>query len=614
MSPAEVVKRLGESSLILYSHIKYRDPSRWPYHRFAPEDISLKLHNLPGYLLKSHWTRYQVCNYKFDLTKELNWYFSDQNNSRWPNCHYSKINYRSGNPYGDVRINWELNRLQFLPSMSVFDEDLTRHILRDWLKKNLYLHGPAYLASMEVALRWISVYWAVCLFKKPIEPSLLKELTGLAFASGKYIKSRLSTHSSAGNHLIIEAVGLFWIGKALEDTSMGTKWIDYAREILREQICRQIHPDGSNREQTFWYLGFVLDAVFHYYLLDDRERIHRDVRDRIIAALEFINEMTLSDGSFPDLGDRDDGFVFRLHCNYDTSLFPGLLNVGAFYYNRPEWQRDSRSAKDRLSFWMGKYPTKTFGKNPQSGISKQPSLKVYSNGGMSLMRYGKGRLLFRHSPLGIEPTYGHGHADALSVLLFWDNTPVLIDLGSGQYNGDQNIRNFFRSTIAHNTVEVGGRSQARMLGPFMWDQPYKAELIKTDTGAGLFAEACHDGYVKEFSITHTRSVSWSKPHEIEIRDEFSGPAGVPIRGAFHLGKCKNVIEKSDRIEADFGNFSILFFMLQLPSLKIYFGSRDPFIGWRSTIYGAWEPIHSIVYSSRLQKNTSYTITLRIAEN
>lgn len=72
------------------------------------------------------------------------------------------------------------------------------------------------------------------------------------------------------------------------------------------------------------------------------------------------------------------------------------------------------------------------------------------------MKWSKGRLLFRHAQLGLEPTYGHGHADALSILFYWDNTPVLIDLGSGQYNGNQAIRNFFRSTTAHNTIEIGG--------------------------------------------------------------------------------------------------------------------------------------------------------------
>ena len=276
MSPAEVTKRLIELAGIYCSRIKYRDPSQWPYRRFAPDEISLKLNVLPGYPIAIDWGRYQIYNYKFDLRKKLDWYFSDQGNLRWPVCHYSKIDYRPGNPCGDVRINWELNRLQFLPAMAISDEKLARSIINDWMIKNPYVHGPGYLASMEVALRWLSIYWAACLFKQPIEKPLLQSLSGLAVASGKFIESRLSTHSSAGNHLIVEAVGLLWAGKALEGSRIGDRWIDKAKSILREQVLKQINPDGSNQEQSFWYLGFVLDALFHYFLLEDPSKWNRN--------------------------------------------------------------------------------------------------------------------------------------------------------------------------------------------------------------------------------------------------------------------------------------------------------------------------------------------------
>ena len=77
--------------------------------------------------------------------------------------------------------------------------------------------------------------------------------------------------------------------------------------------------------------------------------------------------------------------------------------------------------------------------------------------------------------------------------------PVLIDPGSGQYNADQNIRNYFRSTIAHNTIEVGGANQAKILGPFMWDKSYQTRLEKVGSSSDLWARANHDGYLEVFS-------------------------------------------------------------------------------------------------------------------
>ena len=546
MSLAEIIKRLAESSEIYYSRIKYRDPSQWPYSRFAANGISLKFHALPGCALSSNWKQYRIYNYDFDLTKKLDWYFTDQSNSKWPECHYSKINYRPENPYGDIRINWELSRLQFLPVMAVTDEDLAKNILKDWMTSNRFVHGPAYLASMEVALRWLSIYWAVCLFKQPIEKDLELDLTGLAVASGKFIESRLSTHSSAGNHLIVEAVGLFWIGKALEGCRIGNQWISKARDILKIQVPRQIHPDGSNQEQSYWYLGFVLDALFHYFLLEDQQKISLEVKDRVEKMLEYINDLTLSDGFFPDYGDRDDGFAFRIHGNYDESPFPGLLSIGAFFLNRPEWHRETQQSKDCLSFWTNRFRQKievVGDSNSQSESTPQTKISIYKDGGMTLMKWDKGRLLFRHGYLGLGNTFGHGHADALSVLFYWQNVPVLIDLGSGQYNGDQTTRNFFRSTIAHNTVEIGGKSQAKMLGPFMWDQSYETTLKEAGKTPTLHAEASHNGYMKHFSVIHTRRIEWPSYHQIGILDYFHSGERLPVRGAFHLGTCNTVHRK-----------------------------------------------------------------------
>ena len=128
--------------------------------------------------------------------------------------------------------------------------------------------------------------------------------------------------------------------------------------------------------------------------------------------------------------------------------------------------------------------------------SVSPQLEVFRDGGMSLIRQDAGRLLFRHADLGLPDMYGHGHADALSILFFWKNIQVLADNGSGQYNGDQSVRNYFRSTIAHNTVELGGRDQAKMLGPFLWSDSYETVLDDFGVSPRLFATAHHDGYMR----------------------------------------------------------------------------------------------------------------------
>jgi hypothetical protein len=52
-------------------------------------------------------------------------------------------------------------------------------------------------------------------------------------------------------------------------------------------------------------------------------------------------------------------------------------------------------------------------------------------------------------------------------------------------------------------------------------------------------------------------------------------------------------------------FNCKIFSIAFPSdftVEIFHGSEHPFMGWRSTIYGAWEPIYSIVFSFQLSED------------
>lgn len=615
MSPAEITKRLIEHIGILYSRVKYKDPEKWPYKRLASSGVDLVFKKMPASPTTFDPHAIHMYYEVVDSTQPIDWHRSNFSGKRWPTTHWSLINYRPGNPYGDIRINWELNRLQFLPHLSLTDPDLAVDVLKSWLQNNPYLRGPAYVASMEVALRWISMYRAVCLMKRHIDQALRKDLTGLAIASGKYILSRLSTHSSAGNHLIVEAVGLFWLGKALGDHPLGRHWQRIARKILWREIPSQINEDGTSTEQSFWYLGFVLDAVFHYLMLEEINRIPDVFLNRVQRAMEFVNIVLLPGGIYPDFGDRDDGYVFRAGGNYQESFFNGLLEVGSIYFHRPEWHRTCQNETRRIAFCC---PVSSEALNAQCKpinstgvIDSEPFLKSYPQGGMTVMKWGKAQMLFRHSPLGHGKTCGHGHADALSLLLDFQETPVLIDLGSGQYNGDQEIRNFFRSTVAHNTIELGGRNQAEIVGPFLWNHLYQSKLLDAKTKPRMMAKASHDGYAELLKTIHTREIRWVSPFEWDIIDSFAGSGGILMRGAFHLGACEKVNIDRNKLLVEFSDFDFSILFPQTFDLEVFRGSTVPIMGWKADIYGKWKPISSVIFSSIIKEDFSYQLKAKI---
>ena len=616
MGTVEVAKKLAEYSTIWLSRVKYRDPLKWPYKRFAKARSDMVIDPLPGDAGGFNHQAVRIFSESIDTTQPIDWQRSDHSNTRWPVQYWSTINYRPGNPFGDIRKNWELNRLQFLPHLSLTEPKIAISILKSWLQHNPYLYGPAYISSMEVALRWISIHRSVCLMNHYLDATLRKDVLGLAVASGKYILSRLSTRSSAGNHLIVEAVGLFWIGKALGRDSIGKRWCEKARRILWRQIPAQINPDGTGKEQSFWYLGFVLDAVFHYLLLEKRSQIPPDFLLLIERALEFIDATVLPNGTYFDFGDRDDGYVFRADEQYREPLFNGLLSIGSYYFDRPDWRKCRQGAIGRTHFWFSENSINSKStcrpSEATAVVQSKPFLKTYPQGGMTLMKWARTQVLFRHAPLGLGKTCGHGHADALSVLMTVRGLPVLIDLGSGQYNGDQRIRNFFRSTIAHNTVELANRSQAQSAGPFLWKKPYSVKLLNTRSNRQMAVEARHDSYAKTIKTVHIRKVIWHLPDKLDVIDSFQGPGGVPMKGVFHLGPCQQVAIEQSTMIAEFCDFSFLIHYPKSFRLEVFSGSRTPFIGWRSDIYGKWNPNYSVVFSSILEENCSYQMKFIIA--
>ena len=99
-------------------------------------------------------------------------------------------------------------------------------------------------------------------------------------------------------------------------------------------------------------------------------------------------------------------------------------------------------------------------------------------------------------PHGYLSIAAHAHADALSVEVRYGGVDVLADPGTYCYHGEQAWRSYFRSTIAHNTVELGGRNQSSR------GRPVPLAAARERPGDRAFATrrdrqwaAEHDGYL-----------------------------------------------------------------------------------------------------------------------
>ena len=101
-------------------------------------------------------------------------------------------------------------------------------------------------------------------------------------------------------------------------------------------------------------------------------------------------------------------------------------------------------------------------------------------------------------PHGFLSIAAHAHADALSVEVRHDGVDILADPGTYCYHGEPEWREWFRSTGAHNTIEIGGVSQSESGGPFLWNTQAPTTTLACEVGEQAVQtwSAEHDGYLR----------------------------------------------------------------------------------------------------------------------
>lgn len=479
----------------------------------------------------------------------------------WPRIPYRQIDYRPGNPTGDVRIVWELNRLQHLHALAVIasEDPQQRDValgriesdLHAWYAANPPGIGVNYLSAMEEALRLISLFHAFDLVRPWASAETRQMIAGIAAQHAPHIARRLSLHSSAGNHTIAEATGLLYAGILLPEYPGAAGWRETGRRLLRIEAARQIDADGGGIEQATWYLLFITDllGLAQALLAHAGEAPEPAVDAALLRSRGFLNALASGPDELPKIGDADDGFA----------LSPGL---------RLSWQA---GAQMRIA-------------------------RSYPVAGLSLVhdRGTNDRLIFLHNPLGMAPGYGHGHADCLSLVFRHAGADLLIDPGTFMYGGSTEYRRYFRSASAHNTATVDGADHAEQAGAFLWKGAYHPELLQADFAAdGCVLLARHDAY-RTTGVTHCRGVVYRPGRFLAVWDHFRGAEGRDVCLHWHLGRP---LASSDlaagRVEVELGTGRVVI-EVSGGTVSLIEGRKAPLLGWQSGHYARLDPCTTLV--------------------
>jgi heparinase II/III-like protein len=565
-----------------------------------------------------------ACKGRFDLLgyrglsfgDPIDWHFDPVSGRQAPLTHWSRINPLNKDVAGVSKVIWELNRHQWLVHLGqayrlTGDERYAKTFvkyLRDWMQANPPGMGINWASSLEVALRLISWCWALFLFRgsKALSSELFLRLLEGIRAHAIHVEKYLSYYFAPNTHLTGEALGLFYAGVVFPELRPAGRWRELGARILVEQLERQNLPDGVYFEQSTCYQRYTAEIYLHFLILAARNGIEipTTVQERVQRLLDFLLAIRLPDGSLPQIGDADGGWLLPLTPRAADDA-RSVFAIGAAHFGRPDYAWAAGGLAPETIWLLGPTGVKAYGALCPVPPETAPS-RLFPDGGYAVMRSGWGpdahQLIFDVGPLGCPLSGGHGHADLLSIQCSVFGEPYLVDSGTYCYAEDQTWRNFFRSTAAHSTIRVDGIEQAIPAGPFKWQSRPCARLHRwVSTEALDWADAEHDAYrTLPDPVMHHRRVLFVKPRYWVVVDDLKGGAEHQVELRFQFAPMEVVVDQTLWARArGAGGHGLLIRAFATVPLKteILEGELAPIQGWVSHDYGQRQPAPVLIYSA-----------------
>lgn len=531
--------------------------------------------------------------------------------------HWSRLDPLAPEAVGDSKVVWELNRHQWLLDLGqayrlTGDERYAAcfvSLVSDWMRRNPYARGINWSSALEVAMRLLSWCWALNLFgaADALTPARFQEMLGWLQRHAVFVERYQSRYFAPNTHLTVEALALYTIGTVLPELEGARRWRAVGREVLLEQLPLQVSEDGLYFEQSTRYQYYTVEIYLQFAILAARndDALPPIVDQRLARMLQLLLELRRPDGTVPQIGDTDGGWLCPL-VRRDVGDYRGLFSTAALLLRDPQLAWAAGSPTHESFCLLGAGTAADW----QSLSPEAPPLRRVGSQGAGqyvVMRSGWDRdahqLIFDTGPLGCHVCGGHGHADLLAVQCSAYGENYLVDPGTGCYTTGSVWREYFRSTRAHSTVRVDGLDQAVTAGPFAWCERPAARLLAcgTEPANGTpFAVAEHRGYARLADpVTHRRRLWFLDGTAWLIVDELLGGKAHGVELRFQFAPLPVGEEEEGWVRARGRSSSLLLKTFSSVDLEIDLavGRREPPQGWYSPNYGRWVPAPTLVVAA-----------------
>lgn len=435
-----------------------------------------------------------------------------------------------------VLWNILLNSFEYLNNEHISEED-GLYVLRSFIKKSK--KNKSLFDSHCISQRIINAIKFCSRFHVHDV-----EINEFIYNQCVYLKRNPEFHLR-NNHLLDNGFALLFASLYFNEYS----FFDFAERLLFTNIPKQILPDGAHFELSPMYHLIILHRMLDsLHLLKNSnfpsERLQSRLKLFTSKMLGWVQQMQLTNGSMPSFNDSSDGYGPGLHA---------VLRIAAT-------------------------------------LKMDAIVSPLKESGFRKLRNRKFELMVDVNGISPSEAPGHSHADTFHFILNVFGDPFIIDTGVSTYTKGKE-RFYERSTMAHNTVVIGGINQSEIYDSFRVGR--RAKVIHLHE-CNNEIEGTHDGY-SHLGIYHTRKIILNND-VVEITDTIKSKKPVNCKAFLHIDKKSGLLFQENKFHS---RFTTIQFTNQT--------STELIEGWHAPSFGVRSPC--FVISAGFQNELVTTIRL-----
>ena len=311
----------------------------------------------------------------------IDWQLDFKSGYRWSEKTWYKYISHGKKKGVDIKVPWELARMQHLPQMALKYINLLtnskqkeqlpkefRNQILDFLATNPPHFGVNWSCPMDVSIRasnWLLTYdlfrSSGFVFDKEFEDLFIQSIIN----HGHNIVNNLEwSKADRANHYLADIAGLVFISSFLPSSKETDAWLAFSVQELINEVGHQFYPDGSNFEGSTSYhrlssemvifstaliLGLsperqaklkdydckylktsrnkpnLKKAPLLFYSFPNSSLSSQELTlfpawyfEKIERMIDFTVDMIKPDGHFPQIGDNDSGRFFKLSPSFKS--------------------------------------------------------------------------------------------------------------------------------------------------------------------------------------------------------------------------------------------------------------------------------------------------------